>query len=239
MPQKGADTGLCYYLRSTPNPFGDPEFSHHEKSDDYFKRQEINVDFQVNSELDNKEVVDLVNRYGSQTIFLVSTTSPQNVVDRLEATNGQLFWFNPIVDDPNRSDSLTRRLHSINPIVCLNTGGNVGTGALVFTSEILQIDKIGLIGMDLGYSKDTPYENTQTYFELIEYLGTKEGIESCFFETEFPLTGETYFTDPHFFWYKNNLLEITKSLKANVKNCTEGGMLSEIECVYLEEFFAK
>ena len=44
-----------------------------------------------------------------------------------------LYWWNPMLDDPDRPDSVSRRLHRDNGLPSLNGGGNVGTAAWVIT----------------------------------------------------------------------------------------------------------
>jgi len=60
--------------------------------------------------------------------------------------------------------------------------------------------------------------------------------------TEFPLNGNLYYTDPTYYWYKKNLLEIIEKVP-NVRtyNCTDGGTLVEdkIILVSLNDFLSK
>ena len=120
----------------------------------------------------------------------------------------------------------------------MNTGGTVGTAAWVFANSILKIPAIGLVGMDFGYYADTPIEKTQTYYELIEHLGGKEQLDQCFSEYEFPLTKEKFYTDPTYYWYRKNFLELFEQSTSKVFNCTEGGTLIDkrIPCIMLEDF---
>ena len=144
-----------------------------------------------------------------------------------------------MVDDVKNSESLTRKLYQINKLPCLNTGGTVGTAAWVFASVILKLPCVALVGMDFGYSKkETPLTKTQTYYELVAHLGTSSGIEDYFIEYEFPLTKEKFYTDPTYFWYRKNFLELHEKASIQTINCTEGGTLIDprIPCLRLEQF---
>src|SRR5205814_2311098 len=116
--------------------------------------------------------------------------------------------WNPLVDDPHSNNSLTKRLYNINKLPALNTGGNVGTAAWVFAASILKIQRIGLVGMDLGYYADTPFAMTQTYPQIVEYNGSTQNLEKYFINFTFPLTKEKFYTDVTYYWYRKNFLEL-------------------------------
>jgi hypothetical protein len=120
----------------------------------------------------------------------------------------------------------------------MNTGGNVGTAAWVFASTILRIPSIALLGMDFGYYADLPYQRTQKYYELLERLGTDQGLEEYFPEFVFPLTGEKFYTDLTYFWYRKNFLELLNLSSSKTVNCTGGGVLfaDNLPCLTLEQF---
>lgn len=217
---------------------GDHEFEKHTANDDYFTRQDLNIEFQKNSAQQNEEHIAMVNQYGHLTKAIVASTAPRNLVGRLKEARFDMYWWNPLVDDPSKPDSLTRQMYAINKLPCLNTGGTVGTAAWVFTNSVLKTPRIGLVGMDFGYHADNPVEKTQTYYELIEHLGGREELEQCFIEYEFPLTKEKFYTDPTYFWYRKNFLELFAHAATKTYNCTEGGTLIDdrIPCITLDEF---
>ena len=222
--------------------FGDPHFEKNSANDDYFTRQDLDVDFRKNSIEHNKQNIELVNKHAPKTKVLVCTTAPMNVVQRLLEAKFDMYWWNPLVDKPNQLDSLTRKLHDINKLPCLNTGGNVGTAAWVFANTFFKIPSIGMVGMDYGYYHDTPFKQTQTYFELASHLGTEEGIEKYFIQSTFPLTGEKFYTDATYFWYRQNFIDLLKmAYESKTYNCTEGGTLVDdtITCMNLDEFLKK
>lgn len=236
-----------FVLTLDPHPtrmvrwFGDPNFEEHNKRDDYFTRQDLDVEFRKNSILQNEQHIELVNRYGHQTKAIVATTAPKNVIERLMAARLDAYWWNPLVDDPRSEGSLTQQLHELNHLPCLNTGGNVGTAAWVFAYSILKAKETAVVGMDLGYYIDTPHEKTQTYYELIKHIGDEGDITECFEEFEFPLTKERFYLDPTYFWYRRNLLQLLERANTKMFNCTEGGTLfgDRVECIYLDDFLAR
>lgn len=224
--------------------FGDPDWEANSREDDYFERQDLNVEFRKNSLDQNMNNIRMVNEHGHKSTALVCTASPLNVVNRLIESGMPMYWWNPLVDDPHSPNSLTKELYSINSIPCLNTGGTVGTAAWVFAASTLKIPRIGMVGVDLGYPIDTPKEQTQTYYELLHHLGVDEGadVSDYFKRSQFPLTGESYYTDPTYYWYRRNFLELLgKSQDSETFNCTEGGTLfgDSVQCVALDDFLAK
>ena len=218
--------------------FGDPNIIENSKGDDYFERQDLDISFREDMLRRNQENIDLVNRLGKQTRAVVCSSAPPNVVERLGEAHFDAYWWNPLVDNPKDPNSLTRHLYSINELPCMNTGGTVGTAAWVFAATILKIPRIGAVGMDLGYYSDLPIEKTQTYYELVAHVGTVENIKNYFCEFEFPLTGEKYYTDPTYYWYRKNLLELLEAGRFTLYNCTEGGTLfgDRVKCLSLLDF---
>jgi hypothetical protein len=233
-----------YVLTLDPHPtrivrwFGDPDIEENIKYDDYFARQDLDISFRENTIAQNQKHIELVNQYGYLTKTIIATTAPQNVVQRLKEAKADMYWWNPLVDDPRNELSITRKLYDINKVLCMNTGGNVGTAAWVFANTILKIPRIGLVGMDLGYYADTPLVNTQRYHEFIEHIGDAAQIDKCFKSFTFPLNEEKFIIDPTYYRYRRNFLELMEKSNGQNFNCTEGGTLfgSNVECVYLEDF---
>jgi len=233
-----------FVLTLDPHPtrivrwFGDSNFEENNKHDDYFQRQDLDLEFRKNTIQQNQYHIQLVNQYGFQTKAIVASTAPQNVVRRIYEAQFDRYWWNPLVDDPNSEKSLTRQLYDLNKLPCMNTGGTVGTAAWVFAHSILTIPKIAVLGMDFGYYADTPFKKTQTYYELVKHIGQEEDVQECFMEMEFPLTKEKFFIDPTYFWYRRNFLQLLAKSRAKIFNCTEGGTLfgDQIECISLSEF---
>jgi len=221
--------------------FGDHDFEINSANDDYFARQDLDIEFRKNSIEQNKQNIVLVNKFGPQTKAVVASSAPRNVVGRLKESGMDMYWWNPLVDDPNTPESITREMYKINRLPCLNTGGTVGTAAWVFAHSILKLPEIALVGMDLGYYWDLPKEKTQTFYELQHHLKDENLLEECFKDFEFPLTKEKFYTDPTYFWYRKNFLELFALSKSRTFNCTEGGTLfdEKLPCVTLDDFLKR
>jgi hypothetical protein len=218
--------------------FGDPDIELNSRNDDYFQRQDLDIDFRHNLIKSNKINIELINQYAPKIKAIVSSSSPKNVVSRLLAANFDTYWWNPLVDDPTTDTSLTKKLININKLPCLNTGGNVGTAAWCFATSFLKAPRIGMVGMDFGYYSDLPYSMTQKYYELIEYLGSADSLDKHFLSYTFPFNGEKFYTDATYQWYRNNFLELLPLSNSITLNCTEGGTLysDRLQCVSLESF---
>jgi hypothetical protein len=115
----------------------------------------------------------------------------------------------------------------------------VGTAAWVLAHAVLGKRRIGLIGIDLGYAPGTPYEKSQYYPELVEMLGDR--YAEAFIHTVNPATGETWFADPAYHWFREVFLEMAAEADAETVNCTEGGLLfgPALRQASLETFLGK
>lgn len=233
-----------YVVTLDPHPtrvvrwFGDPDFEENARHDDYFARQDLDVDFRANSIRHNNENIELIDRHAALSKLVICTSSSQSVAERVEQAGFDSYWWNPLVDDPRAPDSVTRQLRGLNGLPCMNTGGTVGTAAWVLADAILRIPQLAVIGMDLGYPGDTPLNMTQTYYELQAHAESPEELEKLFPRFTFPLNGDRYYTDPTYFWYRKNLLELLEQSSATTVNCSEGGTLfgPKIACIRLSEF---
>lgn len=236
-----------YVLTLDPHPtrivrwFGDDDFEENTRHDDYFSRQDLDVEFRNNSIKENQANIELINKYAPQIKLIICSSAPENVVKRAKEANFQMYWWNPIVDDPTNPESLTRKIYNINKLACMNTGGTVGTAAWIFANAILKIPKIAITGMDLGYHLDTPIEMTQTYYELQEFVNSREELESLFPKFTFPLTGDVFYTDPTYFWYRKNFLQLLERAQGITYNCSEAGTLFDdnLPCKTFNEFLSE
>lgn len=232
-----------YVLTLDPHPtrivrwFGDPEFEKNAKNDNYFERQDLNVSFRKNSIKENQENIELVNQHACKTKLIICSSAPANIVERAIQAGFDMYWWMPLVDDPSQDTSLTRAMHNVTRLPAMNTGGTVGTAAWVFTQMILKISRIAVVGMDFGYPKSTPYNMTQTYYELIKHLGTDK-IDELFTETIYPLTGEVYYTDPTYHWYRENFLSLLEASDSTIFNCSGSGTLvgERVNCIPVDDF---
>lgn len=217
--------------------FGDPSLTK-PPADDYFRRQEMDPSHAQDELAANRELIALVDAYGPQLKIAAATSAAPAVVDRCEKAGMELYWWNPMYDDYEQPESVSRRLYRRNGLPCLNGGGNVGTAAWVLTHAVLGKKRVALIGMDFSYLPGTPYSRTQYYHELRDLLG--DHFEEGFIHLENPYLGETWFCDPAHYWFREVFLEMAKETDCETFNCTEGGILfgPGVTTVPLEEFLA-
>ena len=160
---------------------------------------------------------------------------------RIDTTTYSLeeFEHHFVFADYDRPDSVSRRIHRANGLPCLNGGGNVGTAAWVVTHALLEKRRIGLLGMDFSYPPGTPLTGTQYYPELRELLG--ERFAEGYISLPNPFLGETWFTDPAYYWFRDVFLEMAQDAECETVNCTEGGIRhgERVPMVALDEFLAK
>ena len=204
--------------------FGDPELNETDISrDDYFSRQDMDTSFADELQM-NQRMVDLVNRYGKQMRIALSTSSSERVVKRVLDTGMQIYWWNPMYDNPDLPNSLTRNLYDLNGLPSVNAGGNVGSASWMMAHAVLNRRHVGLAGFDFSYYPDTPYRNTQYYYEAVNLVG-QEHLDKFFIPVYNPHLRLSFYTDPAYMWYREIFLEMAKDADCETYNCTEGGIL--------------
>lgn len=219
--------------------FGDPHLTAQDlREDDYFARQDLDRDFSDQLRI-NDEVLRLVDQYGPQIRMALSTSSSQAVVDRVMQAGMQVYWWNPIYDEPSQPNSLTRQVFELNRLPCLNAGGNVGSACFMFAAEVLGKSQVALTGIDLGYFAETPYRNTQYYYEAINLVG-EDRLDEFYTRIFNPYLQRWFYTDPVYYWYRQVLLDMIAESQAKVYNCTEGGILfgDGVACMPLQKFLS-
>lgn len=249
-----ADGALGYLLRNgvvpdyvvslDPHPtrivrwFGDPDLEERLHHDDYFRRQDLDPHLGERELERNNDLMGLVDRYGHRITALLSTSVSPNVVDRCEASGMEIYWWNPMLDDPADPESLTRRLHRQNRLPAVVTGGNVGTASWVLAHQVLGADPVLLLGMDFGYPPGTPLTATQYFTDLVALFG--EEAPDAFIEVVNERTGETWFSDPTYYWYRDCFLDLARRAGCRTVNCTDGGTLfgDGVELAALDEALA-
>lgn len=205
--------------------FGDPELVT-PPADDYFRRQEMDEEHAKDELAANRELRDLVDDHGSSIRLAVASSVAPRVVERALKARMELFWWNPFYDDPDGPTSLTARLFRENGLPCINGGGNVGSASWVLAHSVLRKRRIALIGIDFGYAPNTPREKTQYYPELLDFARTHEAdVGDTFIDFVNPVTGETWFCDPAYWWFREVFLEMVQTAECETYNCTEGGIL--------------
>ncbi len=205
--------------------FGDDELDEAKLQDDYFRRQDIDAHLNTNEVEKNRELIHLVNEAGPKIKAILSSSASERVRQRCFDAGMDVYWWNPIYDDISDPASITRELFNNNGMPCMNTGGNVGSSASIFSARVLQARRVVMLGMDFAYYADTPIERTQ-YFDQFREFMTKTEIPHAFKTIRNPHLNEDYFTDPAYYWYRESFLELLPSFDGcEVINATEGGIL--------------
>ncbi len=219
--------------------FGDPDLKPSDlESDDYFSRQDMDRAF-ADEIRANEEIIGLLDQYGKRIKLALSTSASPAVVTRALQAGMEIFWWNPMYDDPDIEQGLTRQLFEMNGLPCMNAGGNVGAACWMMADAVLGKKHVALTGVDLSYYDGTPYRNTQYYHEAVDLVG-EENLDSLYVRIFNPHLQKWFFTDPAYLWYRNIFLEMTRDANCVTYNCTEGGILfgENIEFVSLEDFLS-
>jgi hypothetical protein len=205
--------------------FGDPDLTEQVlQKDDYYSRQDMDPKFRENEIRFNEELIRLVNANAPRIRIALSSSAPANVVRRVVQSGMDTYWWNPMYDDYELETSLTRQIHSLNRLPCLNTGGNVGSACWVFAHAVLEKKRVGLLGMDFGYYADTPYSRTQYYDAILDLVGP-ERLDEVFVRITNPFLNQEFYTDPAYLWYRDSFLEMAGEARCETYNCTGGGIL--------------
>ncbi|MDD1623127.1 MAG: DUF115 domain-containing protein [Methylococcaceae bacterium] len=220
--------------------FGDPDLTdHHLRQDDYFSRQDMDEQF-ANQMRANEDVYKLVNQYGPRMKIALSTSASEKVVKRVIEAGMDIYWWNPMLDDPDQEQSISRKMMQLNGFPSMNAGGNVGTACWMMADAVLRKQDIGIVGMDFGYYAEVPYQQTQYYYELVDLVG-EANLDSVFMKVFNPHLQQWFYTDPAYMWYRQSFLELVENTESQTFNCTEGGILfgDKVKFIKLVEFLHK
>lgn len=205
--------------------FGDPKLTPTVlEHDNYFGRQDMDPNFRLDQLKFNAELVSLINKYAPRMRIAIASSASAAVVDRIYEAGMLGYWWNPMYDDSDIENSLTRRIHKMNGLPCVNAGGNVGSACWVFAHAILGARRVGLLGMDFAYYGHTPYAQTQYYEEILDLVGP-ERLDEIFVRMLNPHVGQEFYTDPCYLWYRDAFLEMVQEAECDTFNCTGGGIL--------------
>lgn len=216
---------------------GDPELDEKAvKDDDYYRRQDMDPSF-ADEIRHNRELLALLDRHGKSMRIALSTSASEAVVRRATEVGMEIFWWNPMLDDPEAPDSRTRMAWRLNRFPCVNAGGNVGTSCWMMAHAVLGKKNVALTGMDFAYYDGTPYSSTQYYQEALALVGEKE-LPRLYPRFLNPHTNTWFYTDPAYLWYREAFLEMVKDADCVTFNCTGGGILfgEGIEHMRIQEF---
>ncbi len=250
------DSAIAYCLRSgivpdlvvslDPHPtrivrwLGDPALTaEHLSTDSYFRRQDMDTRFA--DELGaNLEILALLDRHGPDMRIALCTSASEAVVSRVMETGMEIYWWNPMLDDPDEPGSLTIKIFEANGLPCLNAGGNVGTACWMMAQAVIGKKVVGVTGMDFSYFEGTPYEHTQYYHEIVDLVG-EENLQSVFMRVHNPHTNTWFYTDPAYMWYREAFLELSADAGCRTVNCTGSGILfgGNVEFLPLADFLAE
>lgn len=219
--------------------FGDPSLTEKKlREDDYFSRQDQDDAFAQEIQA-NEEILELLNKHGRNIRLALSTMASEAVVDRVLETGMQIYWWNPMLDDPDAENSITKQLIKENGFPSINAGGNVGTASWMMADVLLEKKDVALTGVDFSYYDDTPYYNTQYYHEAVELVG-EDNLDSLFARFFNEYEQAWFYTDPAYLWYRECFLEMLGDASCQTYNCTEGGILfgEGIKTMPLRNFLA-
>ncbi len=217
-----------FVLTVDPDPhriirwFGDPHLQDRPE-DDYFRRQDLDPALNKDEITKNEELLALVNRFGPQVKLIIATSVTPEIARRGKEAGMELYWWNPLYDDYEKPDSVSRQVFKLNRVPCMVTGGNVGTSAWVFAQSILQCTDVIVVGMDCSYPPGTKVENTQ-YYEHLQAIFPDDPAKGLV-QIHNPHLNETWITDPGYYWYAQIFLQLAKMAPGRTYNCTEGGII--------------
>ena len=204
--------------------FGNPKLKESDLAlDDYFKRQDMDPAFSDELKA-NTKALKLLDLYGSRIRIALSSSSSPAVVKRAIDTGMEVFWWNPMYDDISLPNSLTRKVFDLNELPCINAGGNVGSACWMMADVVLEKRLVAVTGMDFSYYDETPYKNTQYYNEAVDLVG-EENLDALYIRIFNPHLKKWFYTDPAYYWYRENFLELALDADCMTYNCTEGGII--------------
>ncbi|RLA81324.1 MAG: hypothetical protein DRG33_00800 [Deltaproteobacteria bacterium] len=161
------------------------------------------------------------------TLGIMAVTVAPNAV---QLFSGKKFFFTPMIDDADQLVSLSSAISSMTKTSILSTGGNVGI-TCIYLAFYLGYKNIILTGLDLGYTMDTPIENS-AYYSVVKEIDptmTPERYKELYIiEGYNPDFKVEYYTD---ITWKSHIEDIVKQSKymsehgVNLINATEGGSI--------------
>lgn len=185
----------------------------------------------------------IVDEHANQIKAIFATLAPPNAIKRFK---GEKYFYNAMIDDPKAKNSITKYLRFLTKKPNLNTTGNVGGFGVIF-GYYLKCNPIGMIGLNLSYPAETPFDETYSYQNIKKAYPemTEEEIYATFYEEcTHPFFKTKSYTEPIFSYYKEGLIDAAHYMDAegfNIINCTEGGIIFEepIESMWFKDFLRK
>jgi hypothetical protein len=168
--------------------------------------------------------------------LLAGTVSP-NVVTLCRKIGIPIYWFIALLDQFTLTNNITRLMYFMtsekvqkeaDEATAVNCGGNAGSSSWAL-ANYLNAPEIGLIGLDYGYLKGTPIEETAYYAALKDKAKSVNEIFALYFNDHNPDFDLDCYSDIMFAHYKEaflSMVELAHSLRPmKTVNCTEGGIL--------------
>lgn len=188
----------------------------------------------------NHEIVD---EYAEQVFGVFCASAHNNTIKRW---HGDKYFFRSGLPQnliPNVDTFLSILLPNLTE---LDSAGNAG-GFLYNLAVYLKCDPVCMIGLDFGYPKGFPYEDTMYYNAYMRSVGTEyktveEMIEKCYNDYHHSYFGTDAYSDFVHEVFLNSLLDLTKHYSENLNittiNATEGGIIEgeHIKCMKFKEF---
>ena len=188
----------------------------------------------------------IVDMFGNKIKGLFTTMAAPNARERAEKAGIEIYWFNPVFDDWRKNESFTRLAGMMTKtekrpkgIGCIRGGGNVGCALWAIAFSVLGCDKVGLIGIDLGYLDGTPIEKTPYFDKILKSAKGNLNLASKYFKRIYNPYFKCYcLVDFVFDSYRKIWLYMASKAPKDVVtvNCTEGGSLFGEPYIYCMRF---
>lgn len=220
--------------------FGFPRMSRAEiDAEDYYRVKDIDPFFDVEVKTEDP-MRDLIERYGPQMRIALPTVAYHTTVERVLEVGMDVYWWNPMYDDPDEPDSITRKLQAENRLPSINAGGNVGTACWMMAHAVLGKSAVAIIGMDFSVPDGTPIEQIPHYATCRNLMGDGD-VGQLVRRIHNPHNDQWYMTDPTYLWYRMAFMELASETDVRTVNCTEGGILfgDGIEFTSLSAFLSE
>ena len=171
----------------------------------------------------------------------VSAASHPPLVRKLVDGGADVYFYIPFMPEqflPNITNIYFMLCGGKAPII--DPIGSVG-GLCWALGVILGARKIGLVGLDEAYYKDTRIDET-IYFQTLfdQYGGDMAKVEQCYTRFTHKCYGDDYVTDVVLLGYARALVKAIDRSDVPTYNATEGGILcgGKLRCTTLERFLS-
>ncbi len=191
---------------------------------------------------------ELVKEHGKHIKAVLCSSVAPNVPEVCEKNGVDIYYFHPLFDDYRNIESYTKIEQFMtkcekhpNGLPAMQAGGHAGATAWVLSWVVLRKSPIALIGLNLGYTPETPLESTYYWKGLMEATrGNMVLMQQAYTRIHNPDFNCDCILDPVFAHYREAFIDLVKATPkwTATWNCTEGGSLfsEEIKCAPFKEF---